>query len=53
MDRVCALLSESEGRALFISGCAENMRQLFPLIDCVILLSAPVATLMERLWARS
>lgn len=53
LDRVRALLSESEGRALFISGCAENMPQLFPLIDCVILLSAPVATLMERLRTRS
>ena len=29
------------------------MGQLFPLIDTVILLSAPVATIMERLRARS
>jgi shikimate kinase len=38
---------------LFISGCAENMGQFFPLIDAVILLSAPVATIMERLQTRS
>jgi shikimate kinase len=38
---------------LFLSGCAENMGQLFPLIDTVILLSAPVETIMERLAARS
>jgi shikimate kinase len=37
---------------LFVSGCAENMGKFFPLIDIVILLSAPVATLMERLEAR-
>jgi hypothetical protein len=38
---------------LFISGCAENMTRLFPLIDTIILLSAPLATIMERLAARS
>jgi broad-specificity NMP kinase len=43
-DRVRALLSSPEEGPLFISGCAENMGRLFPLIDTVILLSAPVAT---------
>ncbi len=53
VDRVRALLSQPEDGTLFISGCAENMAQLFPLIDAVILLSAPVATIMERLRTRS
>ena len=52
-DRVRALLSTPENGTLFISGCAENMGRLFPLIDTVILLSAPVETIMERLTARS
>jgi shikimate kinase len=52
-DRVRALLSQSEDGTLFIGGCAENMRRLYPLIDAVILLSAPVATIMERLRTRS
>jgi shikimate kinase len=52
-DRVRALLSEPDDGTLFISGCAENMGQLFPLIDAVILLSAPVATIMQRLRTRS
>jgi dephospho-CoA kinase len=52
-DRVRALLSRPEDGTLFISGCAENMARLFPLIDAVILLSAPVATIMERLRTRS
>src|SRR5262245_24197908 len=52
-DRVRALLSQPENGTLFISGCAENMGQFFPLIDAVILLSAPVATIMERLRTRS
>lgn len=52
-DRVRALLSEPQDGTLFISGCAENMGRLFPLIGTVILLSAPVATIMERLRARA
>lgn len=52
-DRVRALLSRQEQELLFVSGCAENMRRLFPLIETVILLSAPIATIMERLNARS
>ncbi len=58
-DRVRALLSSGhkdgtmlDGTMLFVSGCAENMNRLFPLIDKVILLSAPIATIMERLAAR-
>lgn len=51
-DRVRALLSASGDGKLFISGCAENMGLFFPLLDTVILLSAPVATLTERLAAR-
>jgi hypothetical protein len=45
-------LSEPGDGKLFISGCADNMGQFFPLIDIVVLLSVPVATLMERLAAR-
>jgi shikimate kinase len=52
-DRVRALLSQPQDETLFIGGCAENMGQLFPLIDVVVLLSAPVATIMERLLTRS
>lgn len=52
-DRVHALLTEPQDGALFISGCAENMSRLFPLIDTVILLSAPAETIMERLVART
>lgn len=51
--RVRALLSTGGEGMLFIGGCAENMRQFFPLIDLVILLSAPVATIRERLARRA
>ena len=52
-DRVRALLSQPEDGTLFIGGGAENMGRLLPLIDVVILLSAPVATIIERLRTRS
>jgi len=51
-DRVRALLSEPTEGCLFVSGCAENMNRLLPLIDLVILLSAPADTIMERLERR-
>ncbi len=52
-SRVRALLAGHNQGTLFLSGCAENMERLFPLIDKIILLSAPVATIMKRLEARS
>lgn len=51
--KVRALLLEHTEGTLFIGGCAQNMARLFPLIDKIILLSAPVGTVMERLEARS
>jgi shikimate kinase len=52
-DRVRELLSGWEEGPLFISGCAQNMNRFFPLIDCIILLCAPVDTILERLKTRS
>jgi len=52
LDKVRALLSEPREGMLFISGCAENMGELFPLIDTMILLSAPIDTIMQRVSAR-
>ena len=52
-DRVRRLLSTPQDGTLFISGCAENMGRLVLLIDRVILLSAPLETIMERLRTRS
>jgi shikimate kinase len=52
-DRVRALLSEQDHGGLFVSGCSENMGTLLPLIETVILLSAPFSTMMARLEART
>lgn len=53
VDKVRTLLSEPREGTLFISGCAENMRELFPLVDTVILLSVPADTIMRRVSART
>ncbi|TSD85376.1 AAA family ATPase [Mycobacterium sp. KBS0706] len=52
-DRVRALLAAPRDRPLFVSGTSETMGRFLPLIDVVILLSAPVETLQQRLAARS
>lgn len=52
-ERVRALLSKPLAGMLFISGCAENMHRLYPLIDRIILLSAPLDVIMARLEKRS
>lgn len=51
--RVRTLLTTPTDKTLFVSGCAQNMGNVFPLIDCIVLLSAPVDTIVRRLAARS
>jgi dephospho-CoA kinase len=52
-DRVQDLLSLEDGELLFVSGCAENQGKFYPLLDEVILLSAPADVLIERLTTRT
>ena len=52
-DHVRTLLSQPDADLLFVGGCATNMDRLRPFIDLTILLSAPLATVMTRLEARS
>ncbi|MGH9768493.1 MAG: AAA family ATPase [Blastocatellia bacterium] len=52
-DPVRKLLSEHQSGTLFISGCAENMSRFFPIIELIVLLSAPMEVIMKRLEARS
>lgn len=52
-DHVRKFLSEHQLGTLFITGCAENMNRFFPLIEMIVLLSAPMEVIMKRLEARS
>lgn len=51
-DRVRRLLIRLRSVPVFVGGCAGNMGRLLHLIDEIVLLSAPVATVMQRLAAR-
>ncbi|MGH2354820.1 MAG: AAA family ATPase [Geminicoccales bacterium] len=52
-DRIQALLSTEDADALFLSGCASNQGKFYPQFDHVVLLSAPVPLMMERLATRT
>lgn len=51
-DRIQALLS-SDIDVLFLGGCSPNQGRFYPQLDHVILLTAPVAVLVERLANRT
>jgi shikimate kinase len=52
-DRVQCLLSTEDTGALFVSGCAVNMRQFLSQFDHIILLSAPAEVIVARLHTRT
>jgi len=52
-DAIEALLDTEDTSILFVAGCEENQVQFHPRFDRIILLSAPVETLVERLATRT
>jgi dephospho-CoA kinase len=52
-DRIRELLSTEDAAVLFLSGCASNQGKFYPQFDHVILLSAPVPVMLERLATRT
>ena len=52
-DRIQDLLSTEDSEMLFLSGCAENMPKFLPQFDHIVLLSAPVDVIVERLRTRT
>jgi dephospho-CoA kinase len=51
--RVRDLLTKEAGDLLFVSGCASNQGQFYEFFDHVVLLSAPVEVMLERLATRT
>ncbi len=53
-ERIAALLGEHEHEhdAVFVSGCVANQGTFYPRFDAVVLLSAPVEVILERIAAR-
>jgi dephospho-CoA kinase len=52
-DAIERLLSTEDAEVLFVAGCEENQGKFHPRFDHIVLLSAPLATLMERLATRT
>jgi dephospho-CoA kinase len=52
-DAIGRLLDTEDADVLFIAGCEENQVRFHPRFDLIILLSAPVEVLTERLASRT
>lgn len=52
-DRMHELLSADDADVLFVSGCASNQVTFYPLFDHIVLLSAPIPLMLERLATRT
>jgi shikimate kinase len=53
LDRVGALLDRHRLGCLFIAGCVANQRALYHRFDAVVLLSAPIDVLLDRVADRA
>ncbi len=51
-DRIGALLDEHDDGLLFLSGCVPNQGRFFARFDAVVLLSAPLDVVLERVASR-
>lgn len=52
-DAIQALLATEDAKVLFVAGCEENQATFHPQFDQIILLSAPIDTLVQRLAMRT
>ena len=52
-DAVRELLATEDADVLFVAGCEENQVEFQPQFDYIVLLSAPIAALMERIETRT
>jgi hypothetical protein len=52
-DAVQALLEAEDATLLFVAGCEENQAKFHAQFDHIVLLSAPLETLVERMATRS
>ena len=52
-ERIQALLSTEDAEMLFLSGTVRNQGKFYPQFDHVLLLSAPVPVIVERLATRT
>lgn len=51
-DQIDALLAEHSEGALFVSGCVSNQGKFYPRFDAIVLLSAPLDVILQRMASR-
>lgn len=52
-DRIAELLAGSDGPGLYVSGTVSNQGRFYPEFDAIVLLTAPVEVLLERIATRT
>jgi hypothetical protein len=52
-DKITGLLDSDDGRSLFVQGCVKNQSKFYDRFDAVVLLSAPVEVMLERVARRT
>ena len=52
-DRLERLLVTEDAEVLFVSGCTSNQIKFYPRFDHIVLLSAPISVMVERLATRT
>ena len=52
-DRIAALLAEEADDVLYVSGCMSNQGKFYDRFDAVVLLSAPLDVILERVTNRT
>ena len=48
-DAIARLLAEDDAQTLFLAGCKSNQVRFYPQLDAVVLLTAPLETLLARI----
>jgi shikimate kinase len=48
-EAIARLLAENDSQTLFLAGCKSNQGRFYPLLDAVVLLTAPPETLLARI----
>jgi len=52
-DRIAELLTSEDERTLYVSGCVSNQGRFYDRFDAIVLLSAPVEVILERVENRT
>jgi dephospho-CoA kinase len=53
VDRIAELLASEESDVLYVSGCMSNQGKFYDRFDAVVLLSAPLDVILERVASRT